>query len=70
MGEGTDDFKGVGDDAHGHEFLAVVAPVHHQRVGQSLDDGTLGLAESLHGVPSRRVGDVDGRPDLNVITVM
>lgn len=69
-GERTDDFEGVGDDADGHEFLAIVAAVHHQRVGQALDDGALGLAEPLHGVPSCRVGDVDWRADLNVITVI
>lgn len=56
------------DDAHGHEFLAVVSAVHHQGVGQSLDDGALGLAEPLHRVSSRRVRDVDRRPNLNVIT--
>lgn len=55
----TDDFKGVSDDADGHEFLAVIATVHHERVGQSLDDGALSLAEPLHGVPSGGVGDVD-----------
>lgn len=59
----------MGNDADGHEFLAVIAAVHHQGVGQSLDDGALGFAEPLHGVSSRRVGNVDGRADLNVITI-
>lgn len=56
-------------DTHGHELLAVVAPVHHQRVGQALDDGTLGFAEAFHGVAAGGVGDVDGGADLDVISV-
>jgi hypothetical protein len=65
--EGTHDLKSVGDDADGHEFLAVVAAVHHQRVGQALDDRALGLSESLLGVSAGRVGDVDGGADLDVV---
>ena len=57
-------------DAHGHQLLAVVAPVHHQAVGQALDDGALGFAEALHGVAARGVGDVDGGADLDVISVL
>ncbi len=68
-GEGTYDLKSVVHDAHGHQLLAVVAPVHHQRVGQALDDGALGLAEALHGVAAGGVGDVDGGADLDVISV-
>jgi len=48
----TDDFKGVCDDAHGHELLSVVAAVHHERVGEALDNGALCLAEALDGVLS------------------
>jgi hypothetical protein len=57
----------VGDDADGHELLAVVAAVHHERVGEALDDGALGLPESLLCVPAGRVGDVDGGSDLDVV---
>lgn len=57
----------MGDDADGHELLAVVAAVHHQRVGQALDDGALSLSESLLGIPAGGVGDVDGGADLNVV---
>ena len=49
---GTYDFEGVSDDADSHKLLAVVAAVHHQRVGEALDDGALRLAESLHGIPA------------------
>lgn len=32
VGEEVDDLKGVLDDAHRHQLLAVVAAVHHERV--------------------------------------
>ena len=59
----------MGDDADGHELFAVVASVHHQRVGQALDDGTLCLSEALHGVAAGGVGDVDWLSDLDVVAV-
>jgi hypothetical protein len=65
--EGTHDLKGVGDNADGHEFLAVVTAVHHEGVGQALDDRALGLSESLLGVSAGRVRDVDGGADLDVV---
>ena len=68
-GAGAYDFKGVRDDADGHELLAVVAAVHHERVGEALDDGTLGFAEALHGVSAGGVGGVDGCADLDVVAV-
>lgn len=40
----------MGDDAHSHELLSVVAAVHHERVGETLDDGALRLPESLDGI--------------------
>ena len=64
----TYDLKGVSDDANGHEFLAVVTAVHHQGVGKALDDWALSLSEALDGISASRVGDVDGRADLNVVT--
>lgn len=56
------------DDAHGHELLAVVAAVHHERVGEALDDGALRLTEALDGVAAGAVGDVDGAADLDVVS--
>ena len=52
----------------GHEFLAVVATVHHKRVGESFDDRALCLAEPLNGEATSRVRDVDRGANLNVIT--
>ena len=60
----------MGDDANGHQLLAVVAAVHHQRVGQAFDDGALGLSEALDGVTAGGVRDVDGAADLDVIAVV
>lgn len=51
----TDDFEGVCDDADSHELLSVVAAVHHERVGEALNDGALGLAEPLCGISASRV---------------
>lgn len=56
----TYDLKGVSDNANGHEFLAVVAAVHHQGVGETLDDWALSLSEALDGVSTSRMRDVDG----------
>lgn len=66
----TYDFESVSNDAHSHELLSVVAAVHHERVGETLNDGALCLAEALHSVSASRVGDVDWLSDLNVIAVM
>lgn len=57
----------MSNDPDRHQLLAVVAPVHHQRVGQALDDGTLGLAEALDGVAAGGVRHVDRLPDLDVV---
>jgi len=57
----------VGNDADSHKLLSVVTAVHHQRVGETLDDGALRLSESLLGVSTGRVGDVDGSADLDII---
>ena len=60
----------MSDDADSHELLAVVAAVHHQRVGKALDDGALCLSEPLDGIAAGGVGDVDGGADLDVIAVV
>jgi len=46
----TYNLEGVCDNSHGHELFTVVAAVHHQGVGQALDDGALCLSKSLDGV--------------------
>lgn len=48
------------DDTDGHQLLAVVAAVHHHGVGQTLHDGTLGLAETLGGITPSGVREVLG----------
>lgn len=63
----TYDLEGVGNDADGHQLLAVVAAVSHQGVGQTLDDGAVGLAEPLDGISAGRVRQVDGVADLDVV---
>lgn len=68
-GEGeTYDFKRMIHDADGHEFLAVVTPVHHQGVGEALDDGAIGFSETFDCVAACGVGDVDWGADLDVIS--
>jgi hypothetical protein len=41
VGQEVDDLEGVLDDADSHELLAVVSAVHHERVGQTLNDRSL-----------------------------
>lgn len=69
MGD-THNLEGVCNDAHSHELLSVVAAVHHERVGETLNDGALCLAETLHSVSASRVGNVHGLSDLDVIAVV
>ncbi len=56
----TYDLESVSDDTDSHELLAVVAAVHHEGVGQTLDDRAVRLAESLRGISASGVRDVDG----------
>jgi hypothetical protein len=60
VGEEVDNLHGVLDDAYSQDLLAIVAAVHHERVGEALNDGALRLAEALLRVPSRRVRQVRG----------
>ena len=62
-------FKSVGNDADGHKLLAVVAAVHHEGIGETLNDGAVGLAKAFDGIAAGRVRDVDGGADLDVVTV-
>lgn len=55
-----DDLKGMLDNAHSHQFLAIVAAMHHHGVGQTLHDGTLGLAETFGSITSSGVWQVLG----------
>ena len=52
-----DNLHGVLDDPDSHQFLTVVPPVHHERVGEPLNNGALSLPESLHRVSSSGVGN-------------
>lgn len=68
VGHQVDDLEGVGNNSDSHELLSVVAAVHHERVGQSLNDGAVGLSESLGGISASSVGDVDGVSQGNVVS--
>ena len=57
------------DNTDGHELLAIVATVHHERVGETLNDWALCLAESLDSISAGGVRRVDGCADLNVVAV-
>lgn len=59
----------MSNDADRHELLAVVAAVHHERVGEALDNGAVGLAEALDGITAGRMRDVDGGADLDVVAM-
>ena len=65
--ERTYNLEAVSNDAHSHKLLSVVTAVHHERVGEALNDGALGLPEALDGIATGGVGDVDGGADLDVI---
>ena len=65
----TYDLESVGHNADSLELLAAVATVHHERVGQTLDDGALSLAETLGRIAAGSVREVDGRTNLNVVAV-
>lgn len=56
VGEQVDDLQSVLDDSDSLELLTVVSAVHHQSVGESLDNGALGLSETLVGVSAGGVG--------------
>lgn len=59
----------MSNDADSHELFAIVPAVHHERVGETLDDGAVGLPEALDGIAACGVRDVDRRADLDVIAV-
>jgi hypothetical protein len=65
----TYDLKGVGNNANSHELLSVVAAVHHERVGETLDDRALCFPETLGGIATGGVRCVDGGADLDIIAI-
>lgn len=68
VGDEVDDLESVLNNAGGLDLLAVVAAVHHERVGETLNDGALGLPEPLDGIAAGRVGEVD-RAELDVVAI-
>jgi len=60
-------FKGVCYYPDSHKLLAVIASVHHERICETLNDWTLGFAETLNGIAASGVRDVDGGTDLDVV---
>jgi hypothetical protein len=65
--DNTYNLECVSDNADSHELLSVVAAVHHECVGETLNNGALCLAESLHGVLSSGVGEVHWCADVDVV---
>jgi hypothetical protein len=63
----VDDFKSVLDNAHGHQLLAVVASMSHQRVGQTLCDWAKGFTEALGLITTGSVWEIDRISDFDVI---
>lgn len=58
----------MGDNADSHELLSVIAAVHHQRIGETFDDGAICFSKPLDSIATGGMGDVDGISDLDVIT--
>jgi len=51
-------------DTNSQNLLAVVAPMHHEGVGQTLNNGAVGLAETLDIVASCSVGKIGDVSEL------
>jgi len=67
ISEQVDDLHGLLHDADGEELLAVVAAAHHEAVGHALNDGALGLAETLGSETAGRVGQEDATTELDIV---
>jgi hypothetical protein len=63
----TYNLKSVCNNANGHELLSVVATIHHEGVGKTLDDRALSLAKSFHGISASGVRNVNWCADLDII---
>ena len=59
----------MGHNSNSHKLLSVVTTVHHQGVGETLNDWALCLSESLLSESTGGMGDVHGLSDLDVIAV-
>ena len=59
-GEEMNDLEGVLHDADGHQLLAVVASMHHQRRREALDDWALCFTETFHLVATGRMRQILG----------
>ena len=58
VSEQVNDFHGVLDNPDSHELLAIVSTVHHEGVGEPLNNGALCLPETLHRVPTSSVRNI------------
>ena len=54
----VNNFKSVLNDANRHHFLTVVTAVHHKSVDETLNDGTLRLAETSYCPSSGTMRDI------------
>jgi hypothetical protein len=54
----VDDLERVADDAYSQQLLSVVASVHHEGIGHTLNNGALSLPEPLLVVASEGVWEV------------
>lgn len=68
LSQEVDDLESVLDNANSLQLLTVVAARHHERVGETLNDGALRLAETLGGVAASSVRNIDGLTDLDVVS--
>jgi hypothetical protein len=65
-----DDLKGVLDDSNGHQLLAVVASVSHQRGCQAFGDWACGLSETFDLIAAGRVRQILGGLILDSYVVL
>ena len=64
------DFKGLLDCADSHLLLTIVAAVHHETVGETLDNGAVDLLEALLLILSGGMGNKDlgfDMPNLEIL---
>lgn len=59
----------MSNNSDGHDLLSVVSAVHHERIGETLNDGALGFPESLSSISASGVRNVDRLSDLDVIAI-
>ena len=59
----------MGHDPNSHQLLSVVSAIHHEGIGEALNDRTLSFSESLDSISAGGMGDVDWRSNLDVVAV-